>query len=46
MKTKTRFIQSVLKTASEQGATPMPWTRGKSRKALIAKREEPIRKSA
>ncbi len=46
MKPKTRFIQSVLKTASEHSTAPMPWTRGKSRKTMIAKRAEPIRKTA
>ncbi|NVO28257.1 hypothetical protein HJ526_12550 [Donghicola sp. C2-DW-16] len=46
MKAKTRFIQSVLKTSADQAIGPMPWSRGKPRKAQTTKRTEEIRKSA
>lgn len=48
MKTNARFIKSITKTAAEND-TVMPWTRGKRRKAFIAKRrsaETLLRKSA
>lgn len=38
MKTRTRFIKSVLKTA-ETSEVKMPWERGATRNAMIAKRE-------
>lgn len=38
MKVRTRFIQSVIKTA-QSCDTPMPWTRGGSRRASIARRQ-------
>ncbi|MGA9409054.1 MAG: hypothetical protein WBV78_01280 [Roseobacter sp.] len=39
MKTNTRFIQSVVKTA-KSNEVEMPWTRGKRREAFIQKRSE------
>lgn len=38
MKVRTRFIRSVIKTA-ETCDTPMPWTRGTVRRAMIAGRK-------
>ncbi|MEM9636012.1 MAG: hypothetical protein AAGA94_00060 [Pseudomonadota bacterium] len=37
MKTNTRFINSIITTATETEAV-MPWTRGKRRADFIAKR--------
>jgi hypothetical protein len=48
MRTNTRFINSVLKTA-EADDTVMPWARGQRRKAFIEKRaqqEQKKRKTA
>jgi hypothetical protein len=41
MKTNTRFIKSVTKTAADTDVT-MPWARGARRAAFIAKRAEVI----
>ncbi len=47
MKTKTRFIKSVVETAAKND-TVMPWSRGARRAAFIAKRNatQVTRKSA
>lgn len=37
MKTNTRFIKSIIETA-EKNQTVMPWSRGATRAAFIAKR--------
>lgn len=39
MKTNTRFIQSIVKTA-KSNEVDMPWARGKRREAFIQKRSE------
>jgi len=39
MKTNTRFIQSIVKTA-KSNEVEMPWARGKRREAFIQKRSE------
>lgn len=47
MKTKSRFITSVLKTSEKEAGTALPWTRGAARAARIAKRTQTsLRKSA
>lgn len=38
MKTNTRFIKSITKTAADTQVV-MPWTRGTRRAAMIAKRQ-------
>ncbi|MDG1471991.1 hypothetical protein [Pseudosulfitobacter sp. SM2401] len=38
MKTNTRFIKSVTKTAADANVV-MPWTRGANRAAFVAKRK-------
>ncbi|MBO6865601.1 MAG: hypothetical protein JJ877_01045 [Thalassococcus sp.] len=38
MKTRTRFIKSVLNTAATT-ETKLPWERGATRQAMIAKRD-------
>lgn len=48
MKTRTRFIKSVIATAKADN-TPLPWARGDARKAMIAARQgkrAPLSKSA
>ncbi len=45
MKTNTRFIKSVLKTANEE-APVMPWARGARRQAFITKRKTSALKRA
>lgn len=39
MKPKGRFIQSILKTASQNKAD-MPWTRGSRRVAMVTRRND------
>ena len=50
MKARTRFIKSVIKTARENEATSMPWTRGATRSQSVLHRkagpEQVARKSA
>ena len=38
MKARTRFIKSVIKTASEAEATSLPWTRGAARSQTLMNR--------
>lgn len=38
MKTRTRFIKSVIATAKAD-ATTLPWARGEARRAFIASRQ-------
>ncbi len=45
MKSQSRFIKSVLKTA-EAEAPQMPWARGARRTAFIAKRKAVVLKRA
>lgn len=40
MKVRTRFIQSVIKTAKSE-STRMPWSRGVTRDILVAARRAP-----
>lgn len=45
MKTNTRFIKSITKTAADTQVV-MPWTRGTRRAAMIAKRQAASHKKA
>jgi hypothetical protein len=41
MKSNNRFLKSVLKTAQADKTPALPWTRGATRQAMIAKRHQP-----
>lgn len=44
MKARTRFIESVIRTARAQERLELPWARGARRAARIARRREAAQK--